>query len=429
MKKLFAALMSLLLALSLCAPVLAATDYGAVYDATDLLDADSCQTLAGTLTELGERYSTQLQVDVVNDLEGETLEDYAGLFFEQYGYGDPDTGDCIYLMLYLTADETGLAFGGYKILTGGSSAALLAGFADEAAQYLDPWLNGATWDAGLQEDNAAFTAAIQEYASCAETYLASGGSGTEPVTEGAPVETGEAQLDYVTDAAGLLTDEEWQELESKAESISAEYQCAVYIVTVDDYINYGDGDVSDVAKGIYQDYALGFGEDKSGLLLLLSMADRDFSLLAYGYGNTAFTDYGKERLEDEFLGYFGDDQWADGFEAYLDTSGEMLAMARSGSPLDIDSDPTVEVGGVAISVLLALIISLVVCFILKAGMQSVAEKSEADAYISQDGVNFTVREDYFTHATESRVTVERSSGGGGGTSIDSDGFSSDSGKF
>ena len=41
------------------------------------------------------------------------------------------------------------------------------------------------------------------------------------------------------DKAGLLSEDEWLELELKADEISWRYNCAVYIVTVEDYEDYG----------------------------------------------------------------------------------------------------------------------------------------------------------------------------------------------
>ena len=77
---------------------------------------------------------------------------------------------------------------------------------------------------------------------------------------------------YICDTELLLTDSEWISLEELAEQISRQYQCAVYFVTVDDYTYYGDGSIYEVAKEIYLTYDLGWGTEKSGVLLLLSMA-------------------------------------------------------------------------------------------------------------------------------------------------------------
>lgn len=134
----------------------------------------------------------------------------------------------------------------------------------------------------------------------------------------------EDTVPYVCDTALLLTDEEWASLEAQAEEISQKYQCGVYFITVDDFTDYYDGSVYEAAKAIYTANSLGWGGEKSGVMLLLSMAERDYSLIAYGYGNTAFTDYGKDKLSEVFLDDFGDDNWYSGLSDYLDKSESML---------------------------------------------------------------------------------------------------------
>ena len=48
------------------------------------------------------------------------------------------------------------------------------------------------------------------------------------------------QLPYfVSDSAGVLTSDQWQKLEERAERISNQYNCGVYIVTLGDYQDFG----------------------------------------------------------------------------------------------------------------------------------------------------------------------------------------------
>ena len=241
----------------------------------------------------------------------------------------------------------------------------------------------------------------------------------------------EAGLDFVTDAAGILSEEEWSELEQQAESISQQYQCGIYIIVLDDFTRYTyDNSVYEAAKTFYQEYALGYGEEKSGELLLLSMEDRDYTLIAYGYGNTAFTDYGKDKLAETFLDNFGDDDWYGGFQDYLEKSGSMLRSAREGHPLDVDSNPLIALAGVGISLLVGCVTAFVVTVWLSNRlMKSVSAKTEADTYLTAEGVKITEREDHFTYITEARTKIERNSDSSGGTTVDSDGFSGKSGKF
>ena len=246
-----------------------------------------------------------------------------------------------------------------------------------------------------------------------------------------PALAAEPELGCVTDAASLLSDQQWATLEGKAEALSAQYECGIYIITLDDFTDYvNTNDVYEAAKAIYREYSLGWGAEKSGVLLLLSMAERDYSLIAYGYGNTAFTDYGKDQLADRFLDDFAEDDWYTGFEDYLDKCASMLSSARSGRPLDVGSSPLIRLVGILISIALGFAAAFIVCCFLSQQMKSVARKAEADSYVQTDSIYFTAREDHFTHTSQIRTKVESSSGsGGGGTTVDSDGFSGHSGKF
>ena len=91
-------------------------------------------------------------------------------------------------------------------------------------------------------------------------------------------------LGYVTDSAGLLTDEQRAELEDMAAGISEKYRCGVYIVTTQDYTEFGRGSIESCAEEIYDRYLIGFGETGDGILFLVSMAERDFDLDAHGSG-------------------------------------------------------------------------------------------------------------------------------------------------
>lgn len=242
----------------------------------------------------------------------------------------------------------------------------------------------------------------------------------------------EARLNFVTDTAGILSEEQLAELEQRAETVSRQYQCGVYMIVLDDFTSYvSDTDAYDAAKAIYQEYSLGYGEERSGELLLLSMAERDYALIAFGYGNTAFTDYGKEVLSDAFLDDFREDDWYGGFSDYLEESESILKAASSGEPLDVGSSaPVSGAAALGCSLLPGFVLALLITFcVRRVQMHSVAEKNEADAYVLPGSVEITGRQDFFTHTTEVRRKIETHSDSDGGTSIDSDGFSGGSGKF
>ena len=122
-----------------------------------------------------------------------------------------------------------------------------------------------------------------------------------------------AQLNYVTDDAGILTDSQWEDLEQRAQQVSEEYQCGVYMITVDDYTDYSTESVYTADYTIYHDYEMGMGEDRDGIMILLSMEDRDYAMFVYGpKASEVFNAYGQEQLETYFLDNFRDDDWYGG---------------------------------------------------------------------------------------------------------------------
>lgn len=241
-------------------------------------------------------------------------------------------------------------------------------------------------------------------------------------------------VEYVIDESYILSDEELEDLSSKAEMISQDRGCGVYIIVVDDYVVTTGIDNVDLATGeVYDFLNYGVGEDKSGILLLLSMKERDYCLYAYGFGNTAFTDYGKEYLSKQFLDYFKEDDYFGGFHAYLDVSDKMLNEALLGTPVDVNhklvSEKTASFGFIG-SFVIGLLVSCIVILILKGKMKSVAIHSTANNFMKDGGIVLDESYDRFLQTTITRkYSPQEKSSSSGGTSINSSGGSSHSGKF
>lgn len=236
----------------------------------------------------------------------------------------------------------------------------------------------------------------------------------------------DAGLENITDSAGILTDAEKSELESQAESISSQYGCGIYIVTVDEYSYYGT-DAYTAAYTIYHNYDLGVGTDRNGVILLLSMNDRQYATFFYGpVAENAFDAYGQEKMEDEFLPAFRENQWAEGFQDFISVCGHYLGLAAEGHPVRESKLPDF-----LICLGIAAAISLVVCLILRSQLKSVRPGIEARSYIV-GGLHLTGQRDMYTHTTRTERKIEREShsgGGGGSSSHTGGGGSGRSGSF
>ena len=247
---------------------------------------------------------------------------------------------------------------------------------------------------------------------------------------GAALASNQITMPYVTDAAGLLTNEEVMALEAQAEQITENYGCAPYILVVEDFRVYEDTyDVREAGMNLYERWGLGYGPEKNGLLLMLSMAERDYALVTNGsVTHQAFTDYGQEALREQFLDNFHNDDWAGGFRDYLDGCAWLLEQAKNGTPYDVDTAPQ---GFNPLIIVIPLALAAAVCVVFVLQMKTANLKTEAGDYMVQNGTNMRVVQDIFTHRTVTRQVIEQNEnkGGGGGTTINSRGFSGRSGKF
>ena len=212
----------------------------------------------------------------------------------------------------------------------------------------------------------------------------------------------QAQLNYVTDEAGLFSAEELAKLESRAKAISEEYNFGVYIVTLPDYRDYTSASsIAACAMELYDGYTLGWGSDRGGTMLLLSMQERDFNLDFYG-----------------------------GFREYLATCEEYLRAAQEGHPVgeeESHASPALALipGGIA---------ALLVGLFTTAPMRTAKVQRDADQY-RYGKLDLRRRSDMFLHRTVTRSprntesSGSGSSGGAHSSSYSSGSHSGRSGKF
>ena len=216
---------------------------------------------------------------------------------------------------------------------------------------------------------------------------------------------GEARLDYVTDGAGLLTEAEVQDLQSRAARISEQYGFGVYIVVVDDYTKYANGSIENFAETVFDSYGLGYGSTGDGVLLAMSMKDRDYDIYAHGdFGNYAFTDYGKDQLANSFLDDFRRNDWAGGFRDFIKTSGDMLEKARNGQPVDTwipdqaETGPRMTLGKLLVSLGVGCLTGGATVGGMKRQMKTAIRQSGAANYVAQGGVSLAPGDENFINA-------------------------------
>lgn len=242
---------------------------------------------------------------------------------------------------------------------------------------------------------------------------------------------------YVIDENGLLTTEQAEKLEEMAAECSESSGCGVYLVIVDDYEALtGEYYDHDAAIKIYEGHNFGFGTNKDGIMLMMSMNDRHLCLLANGIGTDSLSESENEDLRQSITKYFKDDEWYEGFCEYIEkAAGYLYLNASKNSDYDYDSPVyssyklKSRLLGTGMCFVISLVIALIVVFVLKAQLRSVAQETNAANYIDEDGLNLTKRYDRFTHQTRTRVYDPPNDSDSSSSSGGSSGYSSGGNDF
>lgn len=228
---------------------------------------------------------------------------------------------------------------------------------------------------------------------------------------------------YIKDQAGLLNRDEWEQINQTLQEISVRQDVDVVIVTTDTL----DGkSPRDYADNFYD--RSGFSLD--GVLLLVSMEDRDWWISTSGYGITAFTDAGIDYIGDQVQPELSDGNYAEAFDVFARQCDAFITQARTGDPYDrhnLPKEPFNPVLSLVIALVVGLVVALIVTGIMRGKLKSVRRKYEAADYVRPGSMRITQSLDLFlyrnvsrrpkpkdTGSSTHRSSSGRSHGGGGG---------------
>ena len=96
-----------------------------------------------------------------------------------------------------------------------------------------------------------------------------------------------SEYERVQDLADLLSDSEEAALLENLDELCERQKMEIVVLTTDTLEGLTPRDYAD---DIYDYSGFGYGEDRDGALLLISMEDNDWYISTHGYGITVFTD-------------------------------------------------------------------------------------------------------------------------------------------
>ena len=234
-------------------------------------------------------------------------------------------------------------------------------------------------------------------------------------------EEGFADLYYrLNDIAEVLTEDEDNELEASLEELSVRQNFDVTIATIDSLEDEGYTSMEEYADDLYDYCEFGYGADRDGVLLLVSIGDRKWHISTCGYGITAFTDAGIQYLGEQMTPDMADGDYAAAFRTFVQWSDAYIDAARSGRPYDVKNLPREPLSPMYLFLALGigLVLAWVIVGVMKSRLRSVAFQENAASYVREGSMNLTNQRELFLYRDVHRTehVEEKDSDGSGGSS-------------
>ena len=195
-------------------------------------------------------------------------------------------------------------------------------------------------------------------------------------------DTAEDYTPHLIDNADLLTGEEESNLLAKLDEISDRLSVDVAVVTED---SIGDKTPREYADDFYDYNSYKYNPD--GVLLLISMEERDWYITTTGSAITAITDARRGNMEDAFLSDLSGGYYYDAFSTYADMCDKYISGVQSGYYEEGEAYEESTVGNfpwgpaILVSLAIGLIAALVVTGFMRGQLKTVRRKAAASDYV------------------------------------------------
>lgn len=206
----------------------------------------------------------------------------------------------------------------------------------------------------------------------------------------------ERTQDLVVDEAGVLTPDELASLNSNALTIEETWEMDVAVAIVPSL----DGkSAMDYADDYYDYNGYGYGMNDDGILLLISVGDREYWMTCYGRGSESFSPGRRDHMAENFTAYLADNDWGGAANSFLRDANRYLE--KDGTP------PHVPFIAIPLCLLGGFLLGGAPVAGMKAKHKQVRQKYDATHYVTNGKSLFAVEKNIFLHETVSRVPIQR----------------------
>lgn len=213
----------------------------------------------------------------------------------------------------------------------------------------------------------------------------------------------------IVDDAGYLMQSELSSLSKELDKVREKYGFEVAIYTESDMTS-STAEAS--ADDIYDYNGYGAGENDDGIMLYICSDTREYHFTTHGEGLKYFNSNGLKYLESKVVPYLSEDDYYEAFEIFIETTDELLQMAKDGKPYNEKQYSTKYLIGVIIA---ALLIPLLVAWILMKKklkkMKTAVENDYAANYIKPGSMRINTSRDLFLYSRITKTEKPKSNSG------------------
>ena len=223
-----------------------------------------------------------------------------------------------------------------------------------------------------------------------------------------------AQDGLVYDEADLLTSAEEQALEERFSQIGEDYQVQVVLVTLP---QPGTSDIEYAANTLYDEAQIGYGENRDGILLLVSMNPRKYHIITNGLASDAIGNDEIDDICDVIQSSMEKGNYATAFTKFAKECEYYIDGHINGFPFSVGDT-------LIFSLVVGLVVGLITVFVMKGKLKSVHRQTRANMYVVDGSLHLTNQSDIYLYRTVTRTKKpSNNSGSRSGSSRSSGGRS------
>ena len=224
----------------------------------------------------------------------------------------------------------------------------------------------------------------------------------------------------VIDMADLLTEGERAALIDTLDNISLRQSMDVIVATTADLEGFSPMEYADL---LYDQCSFGYGKNRDGLLLLISIEDNDWYISTCGYGITAFTDAGIAYIGEQIKPDLSDGRFSDAFLTYASLCDDFITQARAGKPYDNGTLPREPLSliWIPVSIVIGFVLAIILVGLMKGQLKTVRSQAAASSYVKAGSMKITESRDLFLYHTVTKTEKPKNNASGSSTHSSSSG--------